>query len=238
MTRAELALAIKPTAAQWSVDETLAMISHELRQPLSAIFMAMEVQKRSLSPERRERSAEVIEEQVKYIARLVENLSEPAAIRRGIVLHIERLDAREVLRRAIETTAPSFAKRRHRLAVTQPSGPVWVCADGTRLQQVFSNLLQNAAAYTTDGGRIEVSLEMVDNRVRFRVLDDGIGIHYDFFDRIFELFERGVHTDSPGAGIGLALVKSLVELHGGNVSVKSDGPGCGSEFLVTLPSAL
>jgi signal transduction histidine kinase len=232
----DVARSTAPGAAACSIDEALAMISHELRQPLGAIFMAMEMQKRSLSPERRQRSAEIIEEQVKYIARLVDNLSDASAIERGIVLHNQRLDAREVLRRAIETTAPSFSKRRHRLVLSQSARPVWVLADETRLQEVFSNLLQNSAVYTTDGGRIEVSLETVDDRVQFRVLDDGIGIHEDSIDRIFELFERGAHAGVPGAGIGLALVKSLVRLHGGTISVRSDGPGCGSEFLVSLPA--
>jgi signal transduction histidine kinase len=218
------------------IREIMATLSHELRQLLAAIMAAIEMQKRSLSPERRHRAGEVIEEQVRHLSRLVEDLADAAAITRGLPLRRERLDARHVLRQAVDMTAPRFRSSQQTLTVNECSEPAWVFADPTRLTQIFANLLQNAAAYTPSSGRITVLLEMQNGLVQFHVVDDGVGIPAEELTRIFGLFERGLHHASPGTGIGLALVKGLAELHGGSVSAKSDGLGHGSEFIVTLPS--
>jgi signal transduction histidine kinase len=217
-------------------NEFLAILSHELRQPLSAALPAIEIQKRSLSPERRHRAGEVLAHQLNHLARLVNELSDISRIGLdGIVLVRERVDLCFVLRQAIEMSTASFAKRRQTVSVSVTADRVVADADGTRVTQVFSNLLQNAAAYTPDGGHIAISLSVVDGQAVCRVRDNGIGIEAESIGRIFEPFERGSHGGGPGFGIGLSLVRLLTELHGGHVSVTSEGPGRGSEFTVTFP---
>jgi signal transduction histidine kinase len=225
-------------AANRRKDQFLATLSHELRQPLSAALPALEVQKRSLRPERRERAAEVIEQQLHHIARLVEDLSDVSHIARGIVdLRRERLDLRFIVRQALDMTMPLIDARRHRTTVTLGYQPTWVWVDGARMKQVFSNLLRNAASYTPPGGHISISLGRQDGRVFVRVRDNGIGIAADALGPIFEVFERGSqHTDSSSLGIGLAVARQIVALHGGSVSAASEGEGQGSEFVVTLPA--
>jgi signal transduction histidine kinase len=224
-------------AANRSKDHFLAMLAHELRQPLSAAFPAIEVQKRSLSPERRRRAGEVIEQQLAHIARLVEDLADASRMMRGTIeLRRERLDLRTTIQQAVDMASPLFARYGHTLRIALGDEPVWVSEDPTRLRQVFSNLLQNAATYTPGEGLIEVALQVEGAEAVFRLRDNGMGISADALDRIFELFQRGEHdARSPSVGIGLALVRRLVELHGGHVRALSEGPGQGSEFVVTLP---
>jgi signal transduction histidine kinase len=222
-----------------SKDEFLAILAHELRQPLAALFPALEVQKRSLSAERRQRAGEVIAHQIGHIARLVEDLADASRVSRGkIDLARERLDLREVVDQAIEMARPMLERRRHATSVTLGTEPTWIMGDATRMKQVFSNLLQNSASYTPPGGHVTVSIGQQDGQVYFRVRDDGVGIPPEALGRIFQIFERGAGpTDAPSVGIGLAVVRRLVELHGGTVSATSDGTGQGSEFVVTLPAA-
>jgi signal transduction histidine kinase len=226
-------------AANRATDQFLATLAHELRQPLSAAFPAIEVQRRSLSPERRERAGEVIQQQLRHMARLVEDLSDASAISRGAIeLSRVRLDLRSVVQHAIDMTAPLFQGKNQETTIALGTEPVWVFADETRLTQVFSNLLRNASAYTPEAGDVEMKIEQEDGQVSFMLRDNGIGVPPDALGRIFELFERGSQSnDLPGVGIGLAVVRQIVELHGGTVQVHSDGLGHGTQFIVALASA-
>ena len=220
------------------IDEFLAMLSHELRQPLAAALAAIEIQKTSPRQDRQEKARRVIEQQVRYIARLVGDLSEVSRLSHGIVdLRRERIDLRSVLREALSMSEPLFDERKHQVSVALGEDPLYVNGDVIRLKQVFSNLLKNAAAYTPPGGLIRVRAELAPDGVHVSVADNGAGIPADALERIFQLFQRGpVCTDQQSAGIGLAVVRRLVGLHGGSVSAASDGPGCGAEFSVVLPA--
>ncbi len=171
------------------------------------------------------------------MAAIVGDLTEVSRISRGAIeLHREHLDICALLRETIAMTEPLFAERRHRVATVLSRVPLWINGDRVRVKQVFANLLKNAAAYTPPGGAVRVHAELTDGHVRVRVRDNGVGISSDSLERIFELFHRGQHsTDRQSAGIGLAVVRHLVQLHGGTVVAASDGPGRGSEFTVTFP---
>ena len=213
------------------------MLAHELRQPLSVAFPAIEIQKRSLSPERRQRADEVIEEQLAHIARLVEDLAYASRMMRGTIdLQREHVDLRTIVQQALNMASPLIHRHQHVLRMELADDPIQVSGDPTRLKQVFANLLQNAAAYTPPHGRIEGTLSVEGDQAIFRLRDNGIGIPAASLDCIFELFERGEHdARSASVGIGVALARRLVELHGGSISAASEGAGLGSEFIVTLP---
>jgi len=219
------------------VDDFLAMLSHELRQPVAAALAAIEIQKLSPSPDRQERARRVIEQQVRYIARLVGDLSEVSRISRGAVdLKRERLDIAVPVREAIAMTDPIFEERKHKVTTILASEQACVYGDAIRLKQIFSNLLKNAASYTPPGGSITIRVDATAEQVWIRVKDTGAGIPADALERIFELFHRGAkYGDGQSSGIGLAVVRRLVELHNGFVSAASDGPGHGSEFTVVFP---
>lgn len=219
------------------VDEFLAMLSHELRQPLAAALAAIEIQKKSPRADQQEKARRVIEAQVRYIARLVGDISEVSRMSRGTIeLKCELLDLRMVLREAVTMSEALFDERRHHVSVASGERPLYVSGDVIRLKQVFSNLLRNAAVYTPPGGVIRVHADLTAGKVRVRVADNGAGIPSDALERIFDLFHRGPHpADGQSAGIGLAVVRRIVGLHGGSVSAASDGPGQGSEFTVLLP---
>ncbi len=221
------------------VDEFLATLAHELRQPLAAALAAIEIQKHSPQRDRQERARQVIEQQVRYIARLVGDLSEVSRISRGTIeLRRERIDIRAVVREAVLMTESLFERRRHQVVCALGRDPAWVYGDAVRLKQVFSNLLKNAATYTAPGGRIGVTIDDDGTHVRLRFRDNGAGIAADALQRIFEIFQRAsARPDGQSSGIGLAVVRRLVELHGGTVSAASDGLGRGSEFTVLLPRA-
>jgi len=220
-----------------AVDEFLATLAHELRQPLAAALAAIEIQKHNPRADRQERAQRVIEQQVRYIARLVGDLSEVSQISRGtLTLHRERLDARVLVTETLAMTEPLFEERRQRVSSSLGDKPAWVVGDAIRLKQVFSNLLRNAAAYTPPGGHVRMLVDSHDGHVRIRVKDNGVGIPADSLQQIFELFNRGCQRgEGQSAGIGLAVVRRLVELHGGTVTAASDGIGRGSEFTVVLP---
>jgi signal transduction histidine kinase len=219
------------------VDDFLAMLSNELRQPLAAALAAIEIQKQSPRADRQERARRVIEQQVRYIARLVGDLSEVSRMSRGTFeLRRERLELRGLLRETLAMTEPLFDDRRHSVTAVLGPHPVFVHGDPIRVKQIFSNLLKNAASYTAPGGVVSVRLDATGEQVRVRIKDNGAGIAPDALERIFKLFERGPQrADGHNAGIGLAVVRRLVELHGGAVSAASDGPGHGSEFTVVFP---
>ena len=223
-----------------ATDDFLAMLAHELRQPLAAALAAVEIQKHTTTPDRQERARRVIDQQVRYMARLVEDLSEVSQISRGALnLDRERLDVRVLVAESVAMIEAMFEERGHRVACALGECPTWVVGDPIRLKQVFSNLLRNAASYTPQGGHVRLMVDGDERHVRVRVCDNGVGIPADALPQVFELFNRGGRrSDGQSAGIGLAVVKRLVELHGGTVAAASDGQGRGSEFTVILPRDL
>jgi PAS domain S-box-containing protein len=223
-------------------DEFLAMLAHELRNPLSPIATAAAILKRQLHGDQRlRRQPEIIERQIRTMSRLLDDLLDISRITRGkVLLQAERLDACALLQAALESSGPYIRERAHELSVSLPEGPMWVEGDPVRIEQILCNLLNNAARYTDPHGRIEVSLERNDgeHRAEFRVRDTGIGIAPELLPEVFDLFtqgERSLDRSQGGLGIGLTLVKTLVEMHGGNVHATSAGLGQGSEFCVQLP---
>jgi signal transduction histidine kinase/ActR/RegA family two-component response regulator len=221
-------------------DDFLAMLSHELRNPLAPVLNTLAVLRaRGGARPADVQAHELIERQVRHMARLVDDLLDVSRVTRGkIALQKERVDLGALAARAAETCRPLFEGRRHALAVALPDGPVLVEADPTRLEQVLTNLLTNAAKYTEPGGRVGMALERAGGDVIVRVRDTGIGMPPEMLARAFELFaqgERALARAEGGLGVGLTMVRSLVEMHGGAVSAHSDGPGRGSEFVVRLP---
>ncbi len=221
-------------------DEFLAMLAHELRNPLAPIRNAVEIMRRKVTADPQLTWArEVIERQTGSLMRLVDDLLDVSRITRGkINLSRESLELGTIVARAVETAQPLFEEKRQQLEVEVPASPVRVQGDLTRLTQVLGNILANAAKYTGAGGRIELSARSAGRSAEIRVRDSGIGIPADQMPKIFDLFtqvQRGNEQAPGGLGIGLALVRRLVELHGGTVAAHSEGPGLGSEFIVRLP---
>jgi PAS domain S-box-containing protein len=223
-------------------EEFLATLAHELRNPLAAIqtsahLLHAEVADAELLDEARE----VIIRQVRHMSRLAEDLLDVTRVSRGTMrLRTEPVDLAEAVARAVEDVRPLVDARRHELVVAMPEGKLILDADPTRLEQVLANLLTNAAKYTDPGGRIELAAEREADEVVIRVRDSGIGLAPEALVGLFQLFSQvdvGQDRSRGGLGIGLALVKSLVELHGGSVWASSDGPGHGSEFTARLPLA-
>lgn len=222
-------------------NEFLAVLGHELRNPLVPISNAVQIlrAKRVPSAATLEWAEGVIERQVTQLARLVDDLLDVARITRGdIALRDERVDLREVVQRAVETERPLIDTKRHVLRDRLPSEPVPVRGDRARLIQVVGNLLDNAAKYTPDGGRIDVELLREGNEVRLSVRDSGIGIPPEFLPGVFDLFHqapvRDRHATGGGLGLGLGLARRLIEMHGGRIEAASAGEGAGSQFTVRL----
>jgi PAS domain S-box-containing protein len=219
-------------------DEFLAMLGHELRNPLAPMLTALQLMKLRGSPHTREQ--EVIERQVHHMMRLIDDLLDIARITRGTIeLARERVDLRGPLARAIEIASPLLEQRAHRLQLDVPDAPITVDGDEARLTQIFANLLTNAAKYTEAGGNVAVRLEKRGGEVVVEVSDDGIGIDPALLPQIFELFVQGrqdAARSSGGLGLGLAVVRSLVELHGGRVEARAGDGGRGSTFTVHLPA--
>ena len=222
-------------------DEFLAMLSHELRNPLAPILNAVQLLRlqQARTPLQQE-AHEMIERQVGQLARLVDDLLEVSRITTGrIHLQVELLDLRNVVGRAIQTTKFDCGAKSQTVAWSSPSQPFCVKGDPVRLEQVVVNLLNNACKYTDRGGHIWVGLEQENDEAVLRVRDNGIGIGAEMLPRIFDLFsqaDQSLHRSRGGLGVGLALVKSLVTMHHGQVQVHSQ-PGTGSEFVVRLPMA-
>jgi signal transduction histidine kinase/DNA-binding response OmpR family regulator len=221
--------------------EFLAMLGHELRNPLAPVMNALHVirQAGDVSEEVGE-ARDVAERQVRHLARLVDDLLDVSRINSGkIELRKGRVDLREAVARAVETARPLIESRRHELTVELPPHPLTLSADKARLEQVLSNLLNNAAKYTEPGGTIRLEVVREGDEAVARIRDDGIGIEPRLLPRVFELFtqaDRSLDRSQGGLGIGLTLVRRLVELHGGLVSAHSEGIGRGSEFTVRLPA--
>jgi signal transduction histidine kinase/ActR/RegA family two-component response regulator len=220
-------------------DEFLAMLGHELRNPLAPILTALQLMRLRGGPAH-ERERAVIERQVHHLMRLVNDLLDVSRITRGrIQLQAASLDLKAVIARAVEIAAPVLEARAHRLDVRVPDHPLLVHGDAARLSQALSNVLNNAAKYTEPGGDVVVQAFREAGEVVVRVRDSGIGIDSGMLSRIFDLFvqdQRNLDRSQGGLGVGLTIVRSLVELHGGKVSASSDGPGRGSEFEIRLPA--
>lgn len=222
-------------------DEFLAMLAHELRNPLAAISNAAQITKRSGSSEHREWSQQVIESQVKNLARMIDDLLDVSRITRGkIELRRQHLRLATIIGSAVESVRPLLEERKHRFDLELDAGDLAVLGDPTRLEQVLVNLLSNAVKYTEAGGRIGLTVRGEDDGIVIRVDDTGIGMAPELISRAFELFAQGDRTiarSEGGLGIGLTLVKRLVEMHGGSVTAESAGLGQGSRFTVRLPRA-
>ena len=235
-TRVELAL----KEADRHKDEFLAMLAHELRNPLAPIHNAVQLMHRqSFADPQLTWSRDVIGRQLAHLTRLVDDLLDVSRITRGkINLSKEVIELETLMTRTVETVQPLFEERGHTLTVEVPKGILAVLGDPTRLVQALGNVLTNAAKYTERGGRISLAAAESGSELVIRVRDNGIGIPADLMPMIFNLFTQLDRTSGPpqsGLGIGLALVQRLIEMHGGSVTASSDGLGKGSEFLIRLP---
>ena len=220
-------------------DEFLAMLAHELRNPLAPILNALHLLRREkMASPTQEEATSMIDRQVRQIIRLVDDLMDISRISRGkIHLRKERVDLSIVVKQAIETVRPLIDARKHELTISLPPEAVWLDADPARLGQVLGNLLTNAAKYTEPCGRIWVTAEREGPAVILRIKDTGIGILPEMLPRVFDLFvqaDRSLYRAEGGLGIGLTLVKSLVQLHQGTIEAHSPGVGQGSEFVIRL----
>jgi two-component system, chemotaxis family, CheB/CheR fusion protein len=220
-------------------EEFLAMLSHELRNPLAAVVSATRVMQANVKPDALEKARLIVERQSRHMARLLDDLLDVSRITRGgIELRKEDLDLSDVIRCAIEAITPVLEERQAHLVTDISDELLCVRGDAARIQQVVMNLLSNAARYSPPGKTMTLSAVLEGESVVLRVKDEGRGIPPAMLSEIFELFvqnEQGLERSSGGLGIGLTLVRQIVELHGGTVEAHSDGPGTGSEFVVKLP---
>ncbi len=221
-------------------DEFLAMLAHELRNPLAPILNAVHLMRtRELPDPKLTWARDIIDRQLACLTRLVDDLLDVSRITRGkINLSRQSIDVAELITRAIETVGPLIQERSHQLLVELPDGPAPVNGDPLRLTQVLGNVLSNAAKYTEKGGRIELAARREGGSVEVRVRDSGIGIPPTLLPKIFDMFTQLNHLPGrpqTGLGIGLALVRKLLAMHGGTITAYSEGEGCGSEFILTLP---
>jgi PAS domain S-box-containing protein len=222
-------------------NDFLAMLAHELRNPLAPMRNALHLMKMpGANPELVGQSRDMMERQLQHLLRLVDDLLDVSRIIRGkIELRKERVDVAAAVARAVETAQPVIDAHGHELHLAMADKPIWVEADLIRLAQIIANLLTNAAKYTEKAGRITLSTEQDENEAFVRVRDTGLGVAPESVHRIFELFvqgDRSLARSQGGLGIGLTLVKRLVEMHGGTVAVTSPGPNQGSEFTIRLPA--
>jgi signal transduction histidine kinase len=224
-------------------DEFLAMLAHELRNPLAPIRNAVHLMKlKSLNDPQLQLSRDIIERQLIQLSRLVDDLLDVSRITRGkINLARRRVELSELVARAVETVAPTIESRSHVLEVVMPKRPFMIYGDPMRLTQALGNVLANAAKYTDNGGHITLRAQRRRRDVEITIRDNGIGIVPEVLPCIFDLFtqlDRRTGRHQGGLGIGLALVRQLVQMHGGTVSASSEGPGKGSEFLIRLPLSI
>jgi signal transduction histidine kinase len=229
------------TLANRRKDDFLAMLSHELRSPLGSIHNAMDLLAKKLGKGNTEQRLQaLIERQLGRMTYLVDELLDVSRITSGRMhLRRERVDLRVIVSNAIETLESEISGRNHRLSTELPETPIWVQADRHRLEQVFVNLLANASRYTDPSGELTLCVREHEGQATFRVKDSGIGIAAEALPHIFDLFKQGNTADprsGAGLGVGLAVVRNLIELHGGSVVAASAGAGRGSEFTVCLPT--
>ena len=222
-------------------DEFLVMLSHELRNALAPVANALLILRLSQESGKpgSSKAQTIIERQMGNLSHLVNDLLEVSATDAGQMrLQPGRVDLRVVVQRSVEAVMTAHAHRKHQVSVALPAEPLWLDADAIRLEQVVVNLLSNAANYTEDGGTIAVMADRAEDRVELRVADSGIGITPELLPRVFDLFVRADTASEhsrKGMGIGLNVVKRIVDLHGGSVEARSAGRGAGSEFVVSLP---
>ncbi len=235
-------LAAELSQADTRKDEFLATLAHELRNPLAPIRNGLNLMRISGDKEQFEQARTLMDRQLTHMVRLVDDLMDVSRINRGsIELRKEPVELANVINNAVEASRPMIEKMGHALTIALPDHPVLLSADLTRLAQVFSNLLNNAAKYSDSGGRIRLTAQHLDNAVVVFIQDDGIGIPADKLDTIFEMFaqvDQSLEKSQGGLGIGLTLVRRLVEMHGGTVVAHSEGPGTGSTLTVRLPVAI
>jgi PAS domain S-box-containing protein len=221
-------------------NEFLAMLGHELRNPLAPILTGLTIlgQEKTISPVV-EQARAIMERQAKHLVRLVDDLLDMARITRGqIELRKERVALNDLLDRAVETVEPLVAAQRHDLSVSPPRGTLWLDVDPARIQQVLVNLLTNACKYTPAEGEICLTVHRDGEKVAISVKDNGVGLAPEMLPKVFDLFaqaERSLARSEGGLGVGLTMVKSLVEMHGGTATARSEGLGKGSEFIIRLP---
>jgi signal transduction histidine kinase len=223
-------------------DEFLATLAHELRNPLAPIRMGVDALARLPGDsEQAVRLREMMARQVGQLVKLIDELLDVSRIANGkVVLRRVPVDLRTVIDSALEASQPALEEARHEVTVELPNQPVWVHGDPSRLAQVVSNLLNNAAKYTPAGGHVRVELAHADGQATVRVVDDGMGIPAEMVNRVFDMFtqvDRTLDRAQGGLGIGLALVRRLMQLHGGSVRAQSEGLDRGSTFTVTLPAS-
>lgn len=223
-------------------DEFLATLAHELRNPLAPLRNALEILRlETTGGPLAARALDTLERQVDHMVRLVDDLLDLSRVMRGkITLHKQAVALDDIVQRALETSRPIIEARRHELILNLPEHDVWIDADEVRMAQVLANLLTNAAKYTDEGGHIWLQADVEDDQLLLRIRDDGMGLEPGEHTQIFEIFQQvpgSVQRSHGGLGIGLTLVRRLTEMHGGNVSVSSEGPGLGSEFVIRLPVA-
>jgi signal transduction histidine kinase/ActR/RegA family two-component response regulator len=234
-------LAAELSEANRRKNEFLAILSHELRNPLAPISNAVRALRSGRNHGTIQSASAILERQVGQIVRLVDDLLDMSRITRGkLELRKEHTELAPIVNQAVETVRALYKNTHRELTVTLPSEPVYLDADPARLVQVISNLLNNAFKFTDKTGRVGLTVETEGTHVAIRVRDDGIGIAAKQFPRLFEMFTQVdtlLERSRDGLGIGLTLVKTLTEMHGGTVEVHSDGLGRGSEFTVRLPSS-
>jgi len=222
-------------------DEFLAMLAHELRNPLASISNAVQLFGKLETEDELEWAKEVVNRQVKHLARLIDDLLDVSRITRGkISLRRETVNLSPIVSSAVEAVRPLIEDRKHQLVVSLAAGGLQIDADPVRLEQILINLLTNAAKYTEAGGRITLSASVDGDQVVVSVQDTGLGIPAELMPRLFDLFvqgDRSIARSEGGLGIGLTLVKSLTELHGGKVTAESDGAGKGSLFTLRFPAS-
>jgi signal transduction histidine kinase len=215
--------------------DLLAQVAHELRQPLSALSVASRLLDSTQSDSARERATAVVARQTEHLRRIVDDLFDLSKLsRQELQLRKSDFDLCEIVDDSVQGIAPDLSARGVDLSSTIPPCPLYVHADATRVRQILSNLLANAVKFTPAGGKVDILVEQETSHIIVRVRDTGRGISSDALPHIFEMFHKG-DGESPGLGVGLAVVKGLAEAHGGSVEVHSDGLERGSEFVVKLP---
>ena len=222
-------------------DEFLATLAHELRNPLAPIRNGLDILRASPAAANAEEIRDMMDRQLSHLLRLVDHLLDVSRVSKGkIELRKERIGLSDILRTAVDASNPLIIAGRHELRLDLPDAPVWLDADPTGLSQVVSNLLNNTAKYTPEGGKIVLSARREGDEVVIEVSDNGVGIPSDMLPRVFDLFTQvrdNLHRSHGGLGIGLALVKQLVEMHAGVITAESAGPSKGSTFRLRLPVA-
>jgi PAS domain S-box-containing protein len=216
----------------------LAQLAHELRNPLAPILNATQIFRSGQTPRDTAWASGIIDRQVHHLTRLIDDLLDISRISRNrLELRRERTELREIVHNAVEVSRPAIEQKRHRLVVSMPQQPLWLHADPARLTQAVMNLLINAAKYTDPGGQIELAAALEDKHLVIRVRDNGIGLEGAVLPKVFDMFfqaDSSLERSQGGLGIGLSLVKSIVQLHGGTVEAASAGVGLGSEFAIRL----